>query len=864
MRLLFLMASICAVATAQTCTLIALTPAEPVRTLENEAGTDSDTFVGVQLTLGTGNRLYFADSMGRIRTVEPDGRLRTLAGNGRRGVVQAGPALESPMSAITQVAVSPAGVVHFAATGRIYRIEGGRIEVAAGSGQPGFNGEASPPLDLNLGTISHFAFSPGGVLYIADGFLRIRRLDADGLLRTFAGSSMPFEFGLPNGDGGPATQAALQLPRQVVPLRDGSVWIRDFRSIRAVGADGNIRLLRDNMDLQVEILLTPEGNPVAASPGRVTPLDGQGREAPPGLFAGFTGNPRAISSAGLYAVSSRQDLITGLFLWNDGASKLIAGAPRRTPASGASTEPFGIFFEPTSSLIYRGTLAGVFGLIESRLGQAPRLLAGLGTDAGDAEGKPLANLSISGIAGFSVDNEGRLVLLDLSRSRVLIVDASGNVTTLKDASRQPVAPIGTGGTLNHSQRIAVDAAGNVYWMLATTPGINGSRAAISVWTRTTSNVTSFVVDDLDRIVQLANGSVAAIVGQSVFERSLRRIEATRLGDVEAGLEGVGFQSATVSGTTPYFVSTPRLFRGGPGSLEVFTDLASPTEPERPLVALFVVSSARGLVLRAGDGAFYRLENPDACSRETQPKITAGGVVSAAGFGYPDTVSIWQLVTVFGSGLGPREGQGIMLDGLERATAQPGPYPSLLLGQRQINGALGGIPLPVVFANDTQMTVQVPFVPASYDTLYWSWNGLLLKYVNPIRVQSTTPGIFAQGAAAAALNQDSSINSPQRPAARGSVVQFFLTGLGEFRPPPGGPGAFNSTATLQRVSEQVTARIGGTPAVVEFAGAAPGFVSGLFQVNVRIPANASTGAQPVEFESAGRVTSRFQQVTVRLE
>ncbi len=864
MRLLFLVASICAVATAQTCTLTALTPAESVRIRESEAATDSDTFVGVQVALGAGDRLYFADSTGRIRTVEPDGRLRTLAGNGRRGVVQAGPALESPLPAIIQVAVSPAGVVHFSGSDRIYRIEDGRIAVAAGSGRPGFNGEASPPLDLNLGAIIHFAFGPGGALYIVVGFSRIRRLDADGRLRTFAGSSMPIEFGRPNGDGGPATQAALQLPRQVVPLRDGSVWIRDLRSIRAVGSDGNIRLLRDNLDLQFEILLTPEGNPVAASPGRVTPLDREDRDAPPGLFAGFTGNPRAIGSGGLYAVSPRQDLITGLFLWSDGASKLIAGAPRQTPASGASTEPFGVFVEQTSSLIYRGTLDGVSGLLESRPGVAPHLLAGRGTDAGEAEGKPLANLSIAGVAGFSVDNQGRLVLLDLARSRVLIVDASGNVTTLKDARQQPVATIGDSGTLNHSQRIAVDAAGNFYWMLASMPGNNGSRQAISVWTRSTSTVTTFEVDDLDRIVQLANGSVAAIVGRFVFERSLRRIETARLGDVEAGLEGIGFQSATVSGAAPYFVSAPLLFRGRPGSVEAFTDLASPAEPERPLVALFVVSSASGLVLRAGDGAFYRLENPDACSRETQPKIADGGVVSAARFGYPDTVSIWQLVTVFGSGLGPREGQGIMLDGLERATAQPGPYPSLLLGQRQINGVLGGIPLPVVFANDTQMTVQVPFVPASYDTLFWSWRGLLLKYIKPIRVQSTTPGIFALGAAAAALNQDSSINSPQRPAARGSVVQFFLTGLGEFGPPPGGPGAFNSTTTLQRVSEQVTARIGGTPAVVEFSGAAPGFISGLFQVNVRIPANAPTGAQPVEIESAGRVTSRFQQVTVRLE
>ena len=868
MRLLCCLVALCAVAVAQPCRLTPLTSAEPLRIQEGEPATESDAFFSQQMALGPNDRVYFADSTGRIRTIEADGRLRTLAGSGKRGTIQLGAALASPMPAITQVAVSPAGAVHFSSGGRLYRIDDGRIVVVAGSGRPGFNAEAAPPLDLNLGAIVNFAFDPAGVLYLADSFLRIRRLDPDGRLRTFAGSTAPYESGTPNGDGGPAIRAAFQFLRQVIPLPNGTVWIRDLRTLHAVSADGNIRALNANFDPAAEILLTPEGNPVAAAPNRLTPLDPKGQETPPLLFSGFTGIPRAIGSAGLYAINANVLLVTGLYRWRDGASTLIAASPRRAPISGTSADAFGVWVEQTSSMIYRGTINGVYGLVEARAGQPPRLLAGSGTDTGDAEGKPLSTLSLPGVAAFTVDNDGRLLLLDTSRLRVLIVNADGTVTSLKDASQRPV-PLGVfGGAFLTLQRIAVDAAGNIYWALPGPPGPSGPASRVSVWTRSTATLSGYVVDGFDGIVRLPTGNVAVIAGPSVFERTLRRLEPTRVGDVEAGLQGIGFQSATLAGNTPYFVNAPRLFRGRPGSIEAFLDLAYPAEPDRPLVSTFVLATARGLVLKAGDGSFYRLENPDSCARASQPKIAEGGVLNSAGFGYPDTVSIWQLVTVFGSGLGPPEGQGIVLDGLERATSQPGPYPSLLLGQRLITGGLAGIPLPVVFANDTQMTVQVPFVPASFDILYWPWNGLLLQYAKPIRVQTLTPGIFVQGAGrdglAAALNQDNSVNSPQRPAPKGSIVQFFLTGLGGLRPPLDGPGAFNSAITIQRTLEPVTARVAAMPATVEFAGAAPGYIGGLYQVNVRIPSNAPAGAQSVEFEAAGQATSAFQKVTIQLE
>ena len=819
MRRPILLALACATAAAQVCTLTPLTPAEPLRIQEAELATDSDTFQAFQMALGPNDRVYFIDTVNRIRTIEADGRLRTIAGNGKPGNVQEGVALQSPMPAVTQVAVSPTGVVHFAAVDRIYRIEDGNIRAVAGSGKPGFNGEAAGLLELNLGNIVHFSFDATGRLYLVDGFLRVRRMEGS-MLRTFAGSTIPYDPGAENGEGGSATAASFESPRQVVPLRDGAVWVRDQSNLHAIAPDGNIRILRRAWPPQGEILLTPEGTPVATvAPGFANQITATGENGP-NVFAGFTGTPRAIGNNALYTIAPRIDLVTGLSRWQEGSSSLVAGAPRRTATSGTSADSFGVWIEQTSSLVYRGVVDGVFGLAEARSGQSPRLIAGRGTDNGDAEGKPLASISISGLIGFTADNEGRLILLDSARRRVLLIASDGVVSNLKDARQQPVTVTVASGSLNSAQRIAVDQAGNIYWGFFGGPSPTGPQGLVSVWTRSSAAVTNYLVDGLESIVRLSNGVVAGIAGPNALFRSLRRLEATRVGDVEAGLEMLGMQSAALSGDTPYFVYAPRLFQGRPGSLEAFTELTSPTEPDRTLVILFVVATNRGLVFRAADRAFYRIENPQSCGKEQQPKVADGGLRSAAGFGWPDTVSPWSLATIFGSRLGPIEGQGMTFDGLGRVTDQPAPYPTPRLGWRLSNGALAGFALPVLFANDSQITVQVP--PALNGPeleLFWSWNGLLIAHPKPIRMQTATPGIFVQGAgrdgAAAALNQDNSVNSPQRPAARGSVVQFFLTGLGGLEPPLPGLGTFNSTVTVQRAGASVAVLIGGQPAVVEF-------------------------------------------------
>ncbi len=84
-----------------------------------------------------------------------------------------------------------------------------------------------------------------------------------------------------------------------------------------------------------------------------------------------------------------------------------------------------------------------------------------------------------------------------------------------------------------------------------------------------------------------------------------------------------------------------------------------------------------------------------------------------------------------------------------------------------------------------------------------------------------------------------------------MVQLFGTGGGLLSPdPPSGSAATGAARTLA----EPTAQIGGLPATVLYSGASPGLV-GVWQVNVRIPANVRPGAAvPVILTLGGQVSN----------
>ena len=197
------------------------------------------------VAVGPDGSLYIADADNhRIRRVDQDGIITTVAGTGEFGYGDSGPATKAKIGNPTRVAVGPDGSLYIvdAFWDRIRRVgTDGIITIVAGGGNPPDGlGDGGPATKAELDPRGGVAVGPDSSLYIADsGHNRIRRVGPDGIITTVAGGGNPPD-GL--GDGGPATMAELGELWVVAVGPDGSLYIADsgHNRIRRVGPDGII------------------------------------------------------------------------------------------------------------------------------------------------------------------------------------------------------------------------------------------------------------------------------------------------------------------------------------------------------------------------------------------------------------------------------------------------------------------------------------------------------------------------------------------------------------------------------------------------------------------------------------------------
>jgi sugar lactone lactonase YvrE len=178
-----------------------------------------------------------------ILRCDADGQLTIIAGAGRPGFSgDGGPAAEARLNSPFDVLVLERdGAVLIADTynHRIRRIDrAGQITTIAGNGRSAYAGDGGPATEASLQLPQSIAVDSQGNLFIADTFNHVvRRVDTKGVITTVAGS----EPGLA-GDGGPATKAQLNLPMAVTLDPQDRLYISDAANsrIRRVNEDGTI------------------------------------------------------------------------------------------------------------------------------------------------------------------------------------------------------------------------------------------------------------------------------------------------------------------------------------------------------------------------------------------------------------------------------------------------------------------------------------------------------------------------------------------------------------------------------------------------------------------------------------------------
>jgi sugar lactone lactonase YvrE len=174
----------------------------------------------------------------RVRKVDTDGTITTLAGGGSTGPDRTkGPATEAALGLPVGVAAGPGGIVYFSNEPyhRVYRVgDDGIMTTFAGTGKADYSGDGGPATDAELNGPFGLTTDTRGNVYIADYENNaIGVVDRRGTIRTVAGSGTAGS----SGDGKLATKAQLHGLLAVAVDRSGTLYIADSGNLRVRRVD---------------------------------------------------------------------------------------------------------------------------------------------------------------------------------------------------------------------------------------------------------------------------------------------------------------------------------------------------------------------------------------------------------------------------------------------------------------------------------------------------------------------------------------------------------------------------------------------------------------------------------------------------
>lgn len=451
---------------------------------------------------GQGN-IYVADPPNnRVRKIAPDGTISTVAGTGQAGFGgDGGPATAAQLRSPIGIAVDSAGNLFIADSSnfRVRKVTAdGAISTIAGTGRPGFAGDGGRATAAFVWPTVLALDASGNLLIAESNNNRVRKIDGNGIITTFAGNGTP-SFA---GDGGPAASAQLSTPQGLAVDTAGNVYISDGGNyrIRVVSADGTISTFAGNGTpgysgdggpaLNASFLF-PEGltfdaagnlfvvdagfahiRRIAQSDQTITTVAGASHYAGDGGLATFAllYVPRGLatdSAGNVFIADSGNSVVRKIAI--DGGISTVAGAGGYGNAGDGGPATAAQFFDPVSVAVDSDGTVYIADDVDNKVRKVTpdgtiTTVAGTGVGGSSGDGGPATSAQLNIPVSVALDAAHNLYISDLFNSFIRIVTPDGNINTFAgngDPRYNGDGRFATTAALDPRQ-LAVDGGGNVY------------------------------------------------------------------------------------------------------------------------------------------------------------------------------------------------------------------------------------------------------------------------------------------------------------------------------------------------------------------------------------------------------------------
>ena len=412
---------------------------------DNGLAVEAHLYFPSDIDVDTEGNLYISDrSNNRIRKVNSDGIITTMAGLGKPGYGgDFGPADKALLKYPFGISLDNKGNFYIADRGnnRVRKIDQrGIITTIAGDGTHSFGGDYGPANQSSLAFPTDVTVDSLGTVYIADrNNNRVRKIDRLGVITTLMGLSQT-EF---NGDNEISAETTLHLPFALALNGEDRLLVVDRNHFR-------VREVR----LQSNQVETVAGNGTFLFRGDGGPGGGATLEAPSGIAVDSKGNVlfadrlhqriRRVGGNGII-----ETVIGNGKQGNEGNGRPGIEATLHLPEVLVMDREDNIYLTQRSGNAWIIRKSNAEGIITH--------FAGNGRQGNTGDGGPAIEASFHTISDIAADGSGNIFIADSINRNIRKIDKQGIISTIAEASLEAL------GTEVHPNGIVVDKAGSIFF-----------------------------------------------------------------------------------------------------------------------------------------------------------------------------------------------------------------------------------------------------------------------------------------------------------------------------------------------------------------------------------------------------------------